>query len=195
MKIYKNTTVLEESLNRIRFLFDEFEEVVGGFSGGKDSTVVLNLALQVAEEKNRLPLKVFWIDQEAEWQHTVDYCEKVFSDPRVEPMWFQIPMVWYDNVSFKKDKIYIWKEGDKWIRPKSEKSIKENIYLDFGFHELFERIFRVHFKQSACYLSGVRTQESPKRFMSLTSALTYKTITWGKVLNKNLKHYTFYPIS
>ena len=30
--------------------------------------------------------------------------------------------------------------------------------------------------------------------MSLTSAITYKDITWGKRLNEKLGHYTFYPI-
>ena len=30
--------------------------------------------------------------------------------------------------------------------------------------------------------------------MSLTSGLTYKDITWGKILNKKLEHFTFYPI-
>ena len=72
---------------------------------------------------------------------------------------------------------------------------KENKYLDFGFHELFEKIFAVHFpNQKSCYISGVRTEESPKRMMSLTSSLTYKDITWGKKLNESKGHYTFYPI-
>ena len=30
--------------------------------------------------------------------------------------------------------------------------------------------------------------------MSLTTSLTYKDITWGKILNKKRHHYTFYPI-
>ena len=37
-------------------------------SGGKDSAVLFNLAMTVAKERNRLPLKVFWLDQEAEWK-------------------------------------------------------------------------------------------------------------------------------
>lgn len=45
-----------------------------------------------------------------------------------------------------------------------------------------------------CYLGGVRTEEAPKRFISLTERLTYKKITYGKVLNKKLDHYTFYPL-
>jgi len=195
MKIYSKNNVLTEANNRINRLFDEFENVVVGFSGGKDSTVCLNLTLKIAEERGRLPLKVVWVDQEAEWQGTADYCEEVFADKRIEPMWFQMPMKWYNNVSSHSKYIYIWEEGKKHMRERSAISIKENIYLDFGFQELFENIFKVHFpNQKSCYISGVRTEESPKRMMSLTSALTYQDITWGKILNKKLSHYTFYPI-
>ena len=195
MKIYSKNNVLIEAEKRIHRLFDNFENVVVGFSGGKDSTVCLNLTLKIAEERNRLPLKVLWVDQEAEWQGTAEYCESVFEDKRIEPIWFQMPMTWFNNVSSESKYIYIWQEGVKHMREKSPISIKENTYLDFGFHELFEKIFKVHYpNQKSCYISGVRTEESPKRMMSLTSSLTYEDITWGKILNKKLEHYTFYPI-
>ena len=80
MKIYSKNNVLVEAEKRIHRLFDDFENVVVGFSGGKDSTVCLNLTLKIAEERNRLPLKVLWVDQEAEWQGTADYCESVFKE-------------------------------------------------------------------------------------------------------------------
>ena len=50
MKIYSKNNVLVEAEKRIHRLFDDFENVVVGFSGGKDSTVCLNLTLKVAEE-------------------------------------------------------------------------------------------------------------------------------------------------
>lgn len=197
MKIYSKESVLDAALNRIRYIFDEFPEVVVGFSGGKDSTATLNLALQIAEEKNRLPLKVLFVDQEAEWQGTIDYVEKVMKDPRVEPMWFQMPMLMTNNASSYSRFSKCWDEAekDKWIHPKSEISIKENKYKTERFHNLFEAIFRVEFANTkACYLAGVRAEEAPKRFVALTNAISYKWLTWGKILNKRLEHYTFYPL-
>lgn len=75
--IYKETNVFEEAIKRMNMIFDYNDEVIVSMSGGKDSTVCFNLALMVARERNRLPLKVFWLDQEAEWQHTVDYMDKI----------------------------------------------------------------------------------------------------------------------
>lgn len=56
--IYLENNVFEEALERIRYIYDEFDDVIVSMSGGKDSTVCFNLALMVAKEKNRLPLKV-----------------------------------------------------------------------------------------------------------------------------------------
>lgn len=56
--IYSQNNVFDEAMNRIRMLFDNFPEIIVCMSGGKDSTVVFNLAMIVAKERNRLPLKV-----------------------------------------------------------------------------------------------------------------------------------------
>lgn len=196
-RIFKNTDVYTEALKRMNWLFDEFENVVVGFSGGKDSTATFNIAMEVATERGRLPLKVLFVDQEAEWQGTIDYVKEVMYDERVEPMWFQMPMVITNNASSYERYNYCWdleKEAD-WLHEKDPIAITENIYGTERFHELFEAIFAVHFPdEKACYVAGVRTEESPKRLMSLTHGLTYKDVTWGKLLNKKKQHYTFYPL-
>jgi predicted phosphoadenosine phosphosulfate sulfurtransferase len=100
MRFYQTINVYDAALERIRYIFDEFPNVIVGFSGGKDSTVTLQMALIVAEEKGRLPLKVQWVDQEAEWTETVAYCESVFKDPRIEPLWMQIPLKIHNSGSY-----------------------------------------------------------------------------------------------
>lgn len=193
--MYKKTTVLEEARDRIRFLFDEFDEIIVQTSGGKDSTVIYELCKEIAIEKNRLPIRLMWIDQEAEWQGTEDYVSKIMRDPDVIPMWFQMPMVITNNASSENRYNNCWAEGEKWIREQSDISIKENKYKEIRFHNLFEAIMRVEMAgKKACYIAGVRTEESPKRLMALTSKAVYKWATWGKKYAKKTEHYVFYPI-
>ena len=85
MKVYSKKNVFDSAMDRIRWVFKEFNNnVVCGFSGGKDSTVVMEMALMVVnelKEQGKLPkdykLKVMWLDQEAEWTETCNYCKRV----------------------------------------------------------------------------------------------------------------------
>ena len=53
MKIYKNKNVYEATVERLNFIFDEFDKVCISFSGGKDSGVVLNMAIDIARARGR----------------------------------------------------------------------------------------------------------------------------------------------
>lgn len=197
MKIYLNKNVFDAALDRIRFLFDEFENIIVNISGGKDSTVILHLALQIAKEKNRLPLKVLFIDQEAEWQSTIDYIKDIMYMDFIEPIWLQIPIKLFNATSHEQEWLQCWDESekDKWIHPKDPISIKNNIYGTDRFAKLFTNYLKVEYQNvNACYIAGVRTEESPARFMALTQKKTYKFITWGKKLSNKFNHYTFFPI-
>jgi predicted phosphoadenosine phosphosulfate sulfurtransferase len=194
-KFYRKEDVYEEAKKRIRYLFDEFQEIVVGFSGGKDSTVCLNLTIEIAREKGRLPVKVLFIDQEAEWQTVIDYVRSVMERPEVEPLWFQMPLKIFNATSTIETWLQCWEEGKDWIREKEPNSIKENKYGTDRFAELFTNIVDTDYPdRTLAYISGVRCEESPTRMMALTGDITYKWITWGKYLNKKLGHYTFYPL-
>jgi predicted phosphoadenosine phosphosulfate sulfurtransferase len=197
MKVFKDQNVFDAALERIRFLFDEFPNVVVSYSGGKDSTVIYHLAMIVAKEKNRLPLKVMFIDQEAEWQSTVDLVTEIMENPDVDPYWYQMPMVITNNASSFNRYNHCWnpEEQDKWIHPKHPLSKKENRFKTDRFHDLFAAISKVEFPdQKTCHLAGVRTEESPKRYVGLTERAKYKYITWGSLMDKKKEHFTFYPI-
>ena len=196
-KVYKQKNVYDAAIERIDYLFDEFDNVVIGFSGGKDSTCVLNLALEVAEKKNRLPLKVMFLDQEAEWVTVIDYIREVMSDERIDPMWLQIPIRLFNATSNKDHFLNCWNpdEEEQWLRPKEDIALKENVYGKDRFFDMFQAILEYHYKDTkACYLAGVRTEESPARFLAVTSDPTYKFVTYGRKLNRPMQHFTFYPI-
>jgi len=199
MKIFLNKSVYDEAIIRINRLFDEFDNVVICTSGGKDSTVVAELTLMVAEQRGRTPVRCLFVDQEAEYQLVIDYMRKFMADPRVDPYWLQIPMRMPNSLSSENPFLNAWGAGEEWMRPQEEISKKENVYnVDVwtsGGNTIFKAFLDYHYpNESACYVAGVRCQESPTRLAGLTTGQTYKDITWGKKLNESKGHYTFYPV-
>lgn len=157
--IYKENNVFDEALEMIRFVFDTHSDIIVAMSGGKDSTAVFQLALIVAKEKNRLPLKVFWLDQEAEWQSTVDYMNSVMRMPDVKPLWFQISFDFTNSMSNQKNFLRVWDETKEslWIHPKQDIAIKkaENI------HQAFASTFLLDLGQK--FMKPTKTGRSKKR--------------------------------
>lgn len=196
MRIYTDENVCEAALNRIRFVYDEFDVVAVCYSGGKDSSCILDLALRISKERGIKKTPVFFLDQEAEWQGTIDNVEAVMKRPDVEPFWLQIPFVMTNNASSNETLVPVWDENNKegWVRDKHPISYKENVYGYDRFHGLFERILKYHYPdQKAAFLTGMRGQESPTRLIGMTTALTYKYVTWGKTLEKG-RYYNFHPL-
>tara|TARA_R110000824_G_scaffold97450_3_gene232945 strand:- start:5653 stop:6834 length:1182 start_codon:yes stop_codon:yes gene_type:complete len=195
MKIYTDESVWDAALDRIRYIFDEFENIAVSFSGGKDSTVIFNLALIVAKEKNRLPLPVMFIDQEAEWNAVIRYVRSTMSLSNVKPYWLQIPIKLFNATSYTNQWLYCWREGENWMRPKEPDSIHENIYGTDRFHKIFKSWIKHTFKkESIALLGGVRAEESPNRRAGLTTGATYKHVTWGQIVDKKTDQYVFNPL-
>jgi predicted phosphoadenosine phosphosulfate sulfurtransferase len=194
VRYYLSENVWDAALNRIRYLFDEFPNVIACSSGGKDSTVVTNLCLIVAEEKGRLPLKVMFIDQEAEWQAVVDAQRTIMNDPRIEPKWYQMPIKIFNATSTTAPWLHCWEPGAEWIREKEPFAVTENIYGTDRFHDLFGAICKVEYPGvPTARVGGVRCEESPGRMLGLTTEATYKDVTWG-AKDKTPDHYVFHPI-
>lgn len=196
MKIYQDINVFDKALERINWLFDEFDTVATNISGGKDSTVVLELLIKVARERNRLPVKVLFLDQEAEWQGTIDQVKYSMERKEVEPYWFQIPFVIQNGTSTIDWWLECWdkEKKDLWVHPYQEISYKENIYGTDRFYEIMDAIYEKEWGGKIAILGGVRTQESAVRKIAVCADATYKGETWGAVRNKKKEIYSFYPI-
>lgn len=197
MKLHSGQNVFDAARDRIRFLYREFPNVVCAFSGGKDSTVVFHLCLDIATELERLPLRVLWIDQETEWQATVDYVTEIMTHPNVDPLWLQMPMVISCNVSSFQRFNHCWRESDsaKWVHPRHPLSVKVNKYGTDRFHDLFPAILATEYPgQKACLIGGVRCEESYSRSIGLTNGDVYKGVTWGKKFLSGGVQAVFYPI-
>ena len=198
MRILLPQTVYEAAIERIEWLFDEFDTIYVSMSGGKDSTVVFHLCLEVAARRGRLPLRVFFLDQEAEWQAVIDYMDGVMRDPRVDPYWMQVPFRLTNSTSETDNYLDCWAPDKEavWMRPKADIAIKENTFGTDRFHEMFPAIMRAwHADEKVAMIGGVRAEESPGRYQSLTTVPKYKHVTWAKNLSlRQHPHWTFYPI-
>lgn len=122
-KVHKKRTidknVYDLALERINRTYDIFDTVVVMFSGGKDSTVCLNLTLQVAKERNKLPLDVYFFDEEAIPYETIDYVKRVADLPEVNMHWLCVPIKHRNGCSRKQPYWFPWapEDEEKWVRP------------------------------------------------------------------------------
>ena len=158
--------VYDEALDRIRYLYDSYDKVVVSFSGGKDSTVVLQCALVVAKEKNRLPLDVVFFDEEAIHPPTIEYVKRVSENPDVNLSWYCLEFKHRNACSNEEPYWYTWEKEKKdlWVRdmPKDAITSHPKFKKGMSFQEfgpfLYDRT-----DGKVCMLTGIRTQESLRR--------------------------------
>ena len=201
MKIYSNKNVFEAALDRIRYIFDNEENIYVSSSGGKDSTVIVELALIVAKEKNRLPLHVCFCDQESEYDATVEYFRKLSNRPEIKLHWFQVPFILTNATSLDENDVWLhcWnpKEKDKWIRPHEPNAITDmGLPHDARFYTVCENMGDYVFGKDSRYvdLLGIRGEESLVRYMLMhkENAVYKDCVFASKGHRKNT--YRFYPI-
>ena len=205
--MYKENNVFDEAIERINMIFDYNDDIIVAMSGGKDSTVAFHLTYNIAKERGRLPIKVFWLDQEAEWQHTVDYMDKIMRMPGVKPYWFQIPFDFPNNLSIAggRETLLIWdpEEKDKWVHPQSDIAITESPVdisqnRDKAFYTLMNLLPDYCIEpdtESYAVISGMRIAESPARRTAISYGPAYfRGETWSRGTGKLEKGQVFWPI-
>jgi len=122
--------VYTKAVERVNQLYDRFDKVVVSFSGGKDSTACLNVCLDVARERGKLPLDVYFWDEEAIHPTTIDYVRRVADSPEIRFKWLCIPVKHRNACSRIEPWWYPWEEAkrDVWVRDVPEDAIT---HLDF----------------------------------------------------------------
>lgn len=121
-KKYLDMNVYEAFLQRLDFIFKEFDNIFVSFSGGKDSGLLLNLVLDY--KKKYYPdrvIGVFHQDFEAQYSYTTKYVEKTFEriKDEAELYWVCLPMATRTALSNYQMYWYPWddKAKDLWVRP------------------------------------------------------------------------------
>jgi predicted phosphoadenosine phosphosulfate sulfurtransferase len=173
---YKPTKIdqncYDAAINRIRRIYDLCDKVIVSFSGGKDSTCILNLALQVAHERHKLPLDVYFVDEEACYPETIEYVERVRARPDVRLKWVCLPIEHRNACSRSQPWWMVWdpKEKHRWCRPMPEGVITiENtpkFRIGMKLHDLGPLLYGPELGTIGD-LTGIRTQESIRRLQTV----------------------------
>jgi predicted phosphoadenosine phosphosulfate sulfurtransferase len=198
--------VYEAAIERIRFVFARFPKVYVAFSGGKDSTVLLHLALEVAAETDRTVDAVF-IDLEGQYADTIRHIEEMFSLPRIRPHWLCLPLNLRNAVSVYQPYWQSWDPAkqDQWIRPLPEHHAVVSMPEDAPYYRPrmeFEEMVPAFQEWLAgegtlASLVGIRADESLNRFKAVKreqKKRAYENIKWSSRYSAKSKCTSFYPI-
>ncbi len=189
---YKSDNVFVAAVKRISMVFDAFEHVVVSVSSGKDSGVLFSLVMAEADRRGRR-VEVFFLDQEAEYQSSIDRIEELMRHPRSIPLWYQVPIRMTNATSHRDYFLHTWQPGAIWMRPKHPLAIHaiEGSYPD-RFYDFFPWQESQR-KEPTAFLVGLRSKESLTRFRAVTKNAGYNGLSWStKTANQNA--WRFYPI-
>lgn len=188
--------VYEAIQERLHFLFKEFDNIYISFSGGKDSGLLLNLALDFRNQYYPgRSIGVFHQDFEAQYTVTTEYVERTFDriQDEVEPYWVCLPMATRTALSSYQMYWYPWDDTkmEAWIRPMPQRDYVINLEHNpmttyrYRMHQedlakQFGRWYRIsHGNGKTVCLLGMRADESLQRYSGfLNKRYGYKGECW-----------------
>ncbi len=211
MKTNPTKNVYEAAMERIEYIFNNFDNIYLSFSGGKDSGVMLNLVLDYMRTHHiKRKISVLFIDLEAFYKKTIEFIEKMYFENAelIDPYWVCLPMLTTNAVSMYEPFWIFWEpeKKDKWVREMPEYDFIINLENNpFDFYkknmtfEEFIALFGDWYadkhggKKTAC-LVGIRTDESLNRYRAIarTDKASYNSKNYSTKITD--KTYNFYPI-
>lgn len=162
---YLDQSVYQKAIERIEYCYKSYDQVVVSFSGGKDSTAVLNVAYEVAERLGKLPLKVMFFDEEAIHPPTIEYVQRVSERPGINLEWYCLPFTHRNACSSISPYWICWNEPERdiWVRPMPDQAITHHrLWVDGMTVPEFSDIIS-EADRNTCVLTGIRAQESLRR--------------------------------
>ena len=174
--------VYERTQQRLKILFECFDNIYVSFSGGKDSGVLLNLCIDYVRRHglNRR-IGVFHMDYEIQYRDTVDYVNRTLAANAdiLDVYRVCVPFKVQTCTSMFQRYWRPWEESKRslWVREMPAGSL---VRSDFPFFtdEMWDYEFQTRFAEwlharcgaaRTCCLIGIRTQESFNRWRTIYS--------------------------
>lgn len=208
MKRFLDKNVYEAAVERFDYIYTNFERVCVSFSNGKDSGVLLNLAIEAARRHGKLPVNALYIDFEAQYAKAIEFTHRMFSRPEVTGWWVCLPIHLRNAVSQILPYWVCWdkEKRDAWVReyPENPHVVTDENFFPFFRHGMefeefvpeFARWFSQGNKTACCV--GIRSDESLNRFRTIASSskVTLDGLQWTTKLfpKEDSEIYNCYPI-
>lgn len=215
-KIYTDKDVLTAARERFEVIFSNFSSLYLCISGGKDSSVMLQLCAEIARKRRR-KFSVMFIDLESQYRATIHHVERlraITADVVDRFYWCCMPLSLRNAVSVIQPTWICWDtcERDKWVRdmPSYDCVVNERNYpkewtwfrkgMEF---EEFDYKFSQWFQQRAGVPAAVgiaiRSNESLNRFNTIINQTkrTFHGYCWTTRLrtpDPDCEIYNFYPL-
>lgn len=188
-KVYKDINVYDATLDRIDVVFNEFDNYYLSVSGGKDSSIMLQIFANEARKRNK-KFSVLYIDLEAQYSETIKHVNELIdtvSDVLNEWYWVAMPLSLRNAVSAVQPKWICWdfNKKEKWVRefPTYREDVilcMENNYpkewnwfrKGMEFEEFilwFAKYFNEKNGGKTAAAIGIRSNESLNRFRTIIS--------------------------
>jgi|TARA_R110001592_G_scaffold23589_1_gene92380 predicted phosphoadenosine phosphosulfate sulfurtransferase len=207
-KYNSNLNVYDASVERVEFIFKNFEKIYLSFSGGKDSGVMLNLVVDYMKANNITDkIGVMIMDNEANYNHSLDFMHRIIQDniEYLDVYWCCLPITLPCTVSSYATDWQCWGVEDEanWVKPMPKNDYIVNINNhnmpffreNMGYDEFWDKFgdWYAQGERCAC-LIGIRTDESLNRYRAIMNDKKgmIDGLCWTK---KNTKFvYNCYPI-
>jgi predicted phosphoadenosine phosphosulfate sulfurtransferase len=206
VKQYRAQNVYDAAVERLEEVYRGFDRVYLSVSFGKDSTVLLYLALDVARRLGKLPVEIVYIDLEGQYQSTGRLAEACFSRSDVVGHWVCLPINLRNAVSMHQPFWTCWDpdEQERWIRPMPDHPAVVSDEAAFPFfyrHMEFEEFVPEYGAWMAqtgrtCCLVAIRSDESLNRFRTIASHTKdrWRGYAWTTKIQGYDNIYNAYPI-
>lgn len=215
-KIYTTKDVLTAARERFTLIFSHFTRVYLCVSGGKDSSVMLQLCADIARQKGK-KFSVLYIDLESQYRATIEHINRlrqITADVVDRFFWCCLPLSLRNAVSVIQPTWICWdtRDRDKWVRdmPAYDCVIHENNLPEgwtwfrkgMEFEEFTYLFSQWYQKQAGVPIAvgiAIRSDESLNRFNTIVNKVkkTFKGYGWTTRLHTSDPTcivYHFYPL-